>query len=298
VRQSKGLNRKIKFLPFNISTFAKLIWQKYVSIYKKKKKKKFKIILKKKKKKKNKEKKIKNLYHIKLLYLFIKKEINNKMHNRNLFYLVCIFALLFTSIYGLTKNEVSKFKCDDISYGDNGYYCKDDICVSTSGRNDLATIVIPNKGGQNITYITDTCSSNDIDLDLCSSKECTADSQCLSNKCVKGHCSFNEANPIVHCQCTRTVHNNPIFGDPKGYKMICGLPKGDKCNSNSDCSSYNCYEVCGDPDSSGCHSACGIGRAIVLIIAVPVIIGILIIICCVCCICIYKKNKKKETNNV
>jgi len=60
VRQSKGLNRKIKFIPFNISTFAKLIGQKYVSIYKKKKKKKKKnkkknIYFKKKKKKKKKK---------------------------------------------------------------------------------------------------------------------------------------------------------------------------------------------------------------------------------------------------
>ena len=214
------------------------------------------------------------------------------MYNRNLFYFVCI-ALLSTTIYGLTKNELTKFKCSDISYGDSGYYCKDDMCASFSDyRVDFTTIIIPNKEGQNTTYIIDTCSSTDINLDICTSKECTSDSQYLSNKCIKGHCSFNEANPIVHCQCARTVHNNPIFGDPKGYKMICGSPKGYKCKSNSDCSSYNCYGVCGDPDDSGCHSACGIGGFIVFLTFGPFVVAILIS-SCIYCNCVYKKRKYK-----
>jgi len=60
------------------------------------------------------------------------------MYNRNLYCLVYI-AILFTIVYGLTKDEVLKIK------EFNEYYCKDDICVSTKNRIDLDTIIIPNK---------------------------------------------------------------------------------------------------------------------------------------------------------
>jgi len=198
-----------------------------------------------------------------------------KMKNRNLFYLINIF-FLFTTIYGLTKKEVLKLKGGQ-------YYCKDNICVSTDNRTDLNTIIIPNRDGKNITYITDTCSMNDINLGFCYSKKCTADSECLSNKCVKGHCAFNKSNPIVHCQYVRTVHNDPLFWDPKGYKMKCGLPKGDRCNSDKDCSSHNCVKysknkLCGEPDDSGCTSLCsndivkGLLVYFVIIIVIPLIL--------------------------
>jgi len=196
-------------------------------------------------------------------------------------------AFLFTTIYGLSKNEVLKL--------DEGeYYCKNDICVEKA---DFDTIIIPNSEGKNTTLITSTCSARDIGLDLCSSKECTADSQCLSNKCLEGHCTFNEANPITHCQYVRTVHNDPIFGDPYGYKMICGLPKGDKCKSNKDCSSYNCEtysndSICGEPDDSGCRSMCGMGRSIFVFFFIPIII--ILLLCALCIVCCVRNNKKKS----
>jgi len=219
------------------------------------------------------------------------------MNSKSLLYLVNI-ALLCTTIfgYGLTKKEVLKLK----GYGQSQYYCKDDICVPSDNRVELGTIIIPNNEGKNVTYITDTCSMTDIDLDLCDSKDCTADSECLSNKCVKGHCSYNEANPIVHCQYVRTVHNDPYFGDPHGFKMQCGLPEGDKCESNEDCSSYNCVKysnnkLCGEPDDSGCTSLCGnniIGQMIIFYGIIPVtIISILI---CICCYCMKKKKKLNQ----
>jgi len=201
------------------------------------------------------------------------------MYKHNLYYLVCII-LLFTTVFGLTKDEVLKL--------DSGnYYCKDDFCVSTNDSKDHDIVIIPNKEGKNSTYIIDTCSITDIDLELCSSKKCTMDSECLSNKCVKNHCAFNEANPIVECQYVRTVHDNPIFGDPKGYRMQCGLPSGDICKSNDDCSSYNCEKynnksICGFPDDSGCHSACDAGTIpIILVIAI-----IFVILLCFCCLCV------------
>ena len=213
------------------------------------------------------------------------------MYNRILFYLVCI-NLLFTTVFGLTKDEVLKLE--------NGhFYCKDDICALANNdidSNDFDIITIPNKEGKNVTYIVETCSATNIGLDLCSSKECTADSECLSNKCLEGHCCFNKENPITECQYVRTVHNDPLFGDPKGYRMQCGLPMGDECSSNDDCSSYNCEKynnksICGYPDESGCHSLCGMKQGMLTLIGLPILLTILL---CCCCICLNKKVKNKK----
>ncbi|ORX83843.1 hypothetical protein BCR32DRAFT_291738 [Anaeromyces robustus] len=214
-----------------------------------------------------------------------------KMYNRYLFSFIYI-TLLFTTTYASYEYY---YGCE---------YCKDDICVPCSNNNnnnnnnnDLGTVIIPNKEGVNVTYISDTCSSKDIDLELCTSKSCTSDSECLSNKCIKGHCSFNEANPIVQCLYVRTVHSGPVFGDPKGYKRQCGLPVGDKCKSNRDCSSFNCEKynksdrICGIPDDSGCHSTCEWGGAFIMMIFVPFYLTLALSLCC--CVCTYKKNKKR-----
>ncbi|OUM62266.1 hypothetical protein PIROE2DRAFT_11524 [Piromyces sp. E2] len=179
-----------------------------------------------------------------------------------LFFFVYI-AFLFTTINGLTKKEVLKLQGGQ-------YYCKDDICASTKRYFDVITI--PNKEGKNITYITETCSASDIDLGLCSSKQCTADSQCLSNKCIKGHCSFNENNPIVHCQYIRTIFHSSFF---RGYKMKCGSPRGDKCKFDRNCSSNNCIEsknnkICGEA-RDGCTSLCEDALIIAYIIYIIVI---------------------------
>jgi len=206
---------------------------------------------------------------------------------------LAFIGLLFAHVYGygLTKDEVLKSESYD------QYYCKDDICVSTRDS-DIGYIIIPNKEGVNATYITDTCSTNDIELDLCTSEECSVDADCLSNKCLKGHCTYNEASPIVYCERIRTVHNNPIFGDPYGYKMNCGLPRGDKCKTNEDCSSLNCADynnnnVCEYPDDSGCTSMCGFERVIFFFIAGAVVV--LIVLICICVkICNYVADSKSR----
>lgn len=202
------------------------------------------------------------------------------MFHHNLFYFIYI-ALLFISAYAYTYN--------------NCQYCKDGICVPCDNSSELGTIIIPNKEGKNVTYITETCSPKSIETDFCSSKNCTADTECLSNKCFKGHCAFNEANPIVQCQEVRTIHRGLIFSDTKGYKYQCGLPQGDKCKSNKDCSSYNCVsyskeKICGEPDDSGCHSTCGWTGVFAIMFTVPIYI-ILSIICC-CCFCYLGSNQK------
>ncbi|OUM60305.1 hypothetical protein PIROE2DRAFT_13962 [Piromyces sp. E2] len=215
------------------------------------------------------------------------------MYSLSLLYLFCV-SLFFTSIYGITYTKEEVLKRTD----NNVYYCKDNICVSSSEyRTDYETIIIPNNQGRNVTYITDSCSSRDIDIGACNSKECSNDSQCLSNKCIKGHCIYNEDNPVVECQYVRTRHNAYPFGDPKGYKMQCGLPYGYECKSNDGCSSYNCNNgVCGTEDDSGCHSTCGIGQSIVFAYGVvPLVILFILISCCICCSRYHNKNKKEVT---
>ena len=49
------------------------------------------------------------------------------------------------------------------------------IC-SCNFRIYFSTVIIPNKEG--VTYITEVCSSNSINLGFCSTKNCTADSKC------------------------------------------------------------------------------------------------------------------------
>lgn len=91
------------------------------------------------------------------------------------------------------------------------------------------------------------------------------------------------------------VHNDPIFGDPKGYKMQCGLSESDKCKTNNDCSSYNCEKynnknICGYPSDSGCHSTCDFGKIFFMMFFIPIAIIVILLICCVCCCC--SKTKK------
>ncbi|ORX83844.1 hypothetical protein BCR32DRAFT_277667 [Anaeromyces robustus] len=65
-----------------------------------------------------------------------------------------------------------------------------------------------------VTYITEVCSSKSINLGFWSTKNCTASSECLSNKCYKD----------VQCQTVR-------------YKEHCGLLKGYECEFDKECSS-------------------------------------------------------------
>jgi len=213
------------------------------------------------------------------------------MYNRYLFTFIYI-TLLFTTTYS-SKSILSSYDSYD---GYSCKYCKNDICVPCNNRIYLGTVIIPNEEGVDVTYITEVCSSKSINLGLCFSKNCTADSECLSNKCFKGHCSFDENNPVVQCQTIRTIHSNPVFGDAKGYKEYCGLPYGYECKTNNECSSHNCEIVryglgfCGEPnDDGGCHSACGLGAAIAIMTAIPVYVIIYSILCC--CFCSFHKHR-------
>jgi len=211
------------------------------------------------------------------------------MYNCYIYYFIYIL-LLFTTTYA------SYYESSGCTY------CKNDICVPCNNRVYLGTVIIPNNKGLNVTYITETCSPKDIDLNLCSSKECKDDTECLSNKCYKGHCSNenNEDNQAVQCTTVRTIHSNPFFGDGTGYKHHCGLPVGNKCKNNKDCVTYNCEYypgsggICEYPRDSGCHSSCAMDKAIIISILIPIYFILSIVFCCVCCCYKNHENSRKK----
>ncbi|KAL6632374.1 hypothetical protein LY90DRAFT_518012 [Neocallimastix californiae] len=63
---------------------------------------------------------------------------------------------------------------------------------------------------------------------------CTSNSDCLSNKCLKSVCVFNDDNPIVHC-------DDIYLGGGRSY-MYCGKPYHDTCKTDNECSSRICFE--------------------------------------------------------
>ncbi|KAL6632494.1 hypothetical protein U3516DRAFT_792291 [Neocallimastix sp. 'constans'] len=63
---------------------------------------------------------------------------------------------------------------------------------------------------------------------------CTSNSDCLSNKCLKSVCVFNDDNPIVHC-------DDIYLGGGRSY-MHCGKPYHDTCKTDNECSSRICFE--------------------------------------------------------
>jgi len=62
---------------------------------------------------------------------------------------------------------------------------------------------------------------------------CDNDNQCLSNKCFKSHCCFDNENVIEHCN---NIYSNSLFLGESSY-MYCGKPYLDTCKSNKECSS-------------------------------------------------------------
>jgi len=238
------------------------------------------------------------------------------MYNKKLFSLVNI-ALLLSSISAkiMTKDEVlkidtSKYKnigfnnineCPDYSYDfwerdrcGFSFYCKDDNCASVSFANET-TIEIPNKEGEIIKYITDTCSLAKIDSGDCESEKCTIDSQCLSNKCIKNHCAFNEDNPIVYCEDAYEYHS---LIAKSSTDMFCGNPEGDKCKKDKDCSSKLC-------DNGTClkqyrdHYFDILGTFLVYGIIIFVLIILLCIFCCYkCCLLLQDEQQPKSKKNI
>eukprot|EP00833_Pecoramyces_ruminatium_P010668 jgi/Orpsp1_1/1184700/evm.model.c7180000090632.2 len=169
------------------------------------------------------------------------------------------------------------------------FFCKNDICVLTKNDYSEHVIEFPDQNNNTISYIIETCAYDKIIANDCNSiKNCTTDSECLSNKCFNNFCAFNEENPIVHC-------DNIYTGGRTSY-MYCGKAYGDTCKTNEECSSLKCsdYGYCkmqtnGPSDS---ESMAVVGYLYILLILLAIIL--IIAGCCYCCIKSAKKYKHIE----
>ena len=215
---------------------------------------------------------------------------------KNIIFIYIIFYLrLINSNKIISKEDVLKIK--DEYY--IRFYCKDEICASVENDHDNYFIEIPDINGNLTNYIVYTCNYNDIELDQCNSikmingenysVECKSDLECLSNKCYKNRCTYNEETPIVHCD---DIYSNKLFLGKSSY-MYCGKPPGDTCKKDNECSSKNCKKnECqfldnGPSDSDG---AAMYTEALIIIGILIVIVIILIIIC----FCYFYKTKHKN----
>jgi len=219
-------------------------------------------------------------------------------HIKNIIFIYIIFYLRSIKSYDVkSKEEVLKLK----NHYNSEYYCKDDICVLLN--DDLYNnffIEIPDINGNVTNYIVYTCTYDDIEMNKCIDDEyiygiqyslnCNNNSECLSNKCDKKHCIFNDENPIVHCD---DIYSNDLFADKDSY-MHCGKPKRDVCKRDNECSSLHCI-------NNRCNSRSGgpsdsdstrffLEKLIIAGIILLIFIIIIIIITCVIC-CYLRKHK-------
>jgi len=209
---------------------------------------------------------------------------------KNIIFIYIIFYLRLISSY-ILKEELLKIKNNYYA----SYYCKDEFCVRVNDEYNNYFIEIPDKNNNITNYIVHTCTFNDIESNYCDSTrmingenysvECNNDSECLSNKCYKNHCMFNEEIPIVHCD---NIYSDKLFLGKSSY-MYCGKPPNDSCIENDECSSKNCrdnmyqFQLDGPSDSDSIQTAFEgliIGGVSIIIIITA------IIICCYC----YKKH--------
>ncbi|KAG4095489.1 hypothetical protein H8356DRAFT_1427093 [Neocallimastix lanati (nom. inval.)] len=140
----------------------------------------------------------------------------------------------------LTKDEVLKLKNAVFV----AFYCKDNLCAKTKHSYTDFFVEFPDENGRMKKYITETCPRDKIGTKMCNTEiyydgnlfytNCTSNSDCLSNKCLKSVCVFNDDNPIVHC-------DDIYLGGGRSY-MHCGKPYHDTCKTNNECSSRICFE--------------------------------------------------------
>jgi len=104
----------------------------------------------------------------------------------------------------ITKDEVLKITNEYYI----SYYCKNDICSLTDYNYIKSYIEIPDNNGNLIKYISDTCAYKHIQSKKCYTVKCNKDIECLSNKCYKNHCMFNNETEIIHCN---DIYIKPII---------------------------------------------------------------------------------------
>jgi len=171
----------------------------------------------------------------------------------------------------LTKEEVIKITNEYYI----SYYCKNDICVLTDYNYANDYIEFPDNNGNLIKYISNTCSYNNIETDNCYSINCNNDKDCLSNKCYKSHCMFNNETEIIHCD---DIYIKPTILKSKSSYMHCGKAYGDTCKYDDECSSKQCENNYCLMQKNGPSDSEGMGIAFELLIYIFIFIVIILLI--------------------
>ncbi|KAG4102885.1 hypothetical protein H8356DRAFT_1271586 [Neocallimastix lanati (nom. inval.)] len=132
----------------------------------------------------------------------------------------------------LTKDEVLKLKNAVFV----AFYCKDNLFAKTKHSYTDFFVEFPDENGRIMKYITETCPRDKIGTKMCNTEiyydgnlfytNCTSNSDCLSNKCLKSVCVFND---------------DIYLGGGRSY-MHCGKPYHDTCKTDNECSSRICFE--------------------------------------------------------
>lgn len=218
--------------------------------------------------------------------------------------LIIIFYIHFTNGKGLSYDDIPNYLTkDEVLKLKNAYfvafYCKDNLCAKTNYEYTDSFVEFPDENGKMKKYITDTCPRNKFKYGMCNGKNqfytnCTTNSDCLSNKCLKNVCVFNDENPIVHC-------DDIYLGGKKSY-MHCGKPYYDTCKTDDECSSEICVDVCSSKICDDEEKVCNMqykspsdseGAMGIIYSFYVMIIALFLLICC-CCYSNCKKKKKKK----
>jgi len=178
----------------------------------------------------------------------------------------------------LTKDEVLKLKNAVFV----AFYCKDNLCAKTKHSYTDFFAEFPDENGKMKKYITETCPHDQFESGECNTEiyydgnifytNCTSNSDCLSNKCLKSVCVFNDENPIVHC-------DDIYLGGGRSY-MHCGKPYYDTCKTDDECSSKICVKaekICNMQRNGPSDSEGTMGMIYSFYI---MIIALILLICC------------------
>ena len=214
-----------------------------------------------------------------------------------IFIYIIFFSRLIESNKVMSKEEVLKLK----NQYDTEYYCKDDICALVENNYNDFFIDIPDINGNSTQYIVYTCDYENIDLNQCFDSHyidnvqyflnCTDDSQCISDKCYKNHCAYNDETSTVHCV---DIYSYDLHEGGSSY-MNCGKPPSYSCKKDDECSSKYCsashHCVVRNTGPSDSDSTQPLIKYIATIAIVTIII-IIVIILTVCGICCYIRKRK------
>ncbi|KAG4097702.1 hypothetical protein H8356DRAFT_1393707 [Neocallimastix lanati (nom. inval.)] len=148
------------------------------------------------------------------------------------------------------------------------YYCRGDKCYGVDSI-DGACGQLTNNTHIELTNENEKIESNGYDekyFEKITGKEldepyavCSKDSDCFSEKCVRGHCIFERDNPVKYC-----------YLDFNETNVRCGVPLYAYCKENEDCFKGYCHfdkDVCVSTAEQNYHTYGKILLAIKIIIA-------------------------------